>query len=232
MMLASARRSAGSDLGHMDLVDGVELGCADPGQQAGEPGHVAGAHHQSGAVPSRLLAGGEQGSGLGYLVGGGDDGRAGLHRGEGQDGLRSGGGRHHHQVGSLSNDRPLTDPGLRAEPAGDGAQPFQVGVAHLHRADAGTVVEHAHDPQAGGTGTEDDRGGSGGLGGHASSSSRSSRHPPVCGGTPPRPRTRMAAASAMPTTMATNVRRIKVMNPAAKTASGRCRNCDAAWLGG
>ena len=43
----------------------------------------------------------------------------------------------------------------------------------------------------------------------------------------------MAAATAIPTMTATNVRRIKVMNPAAKTASGRCQavglKCGASW---
>ena len=202
MVLTSAFRSTGADLGHMDLAHDVELHRAVNSQHAGEAGGEARTHHDRRSTLTRLV----------------------VHRQQVADGVDVVTRRHHgnpatqerRRLTGLSTAGPGENDGIhvqriRERPAvGDGTVTQTLG----HRLEAIGKVIAQHDLVD--TGRQELAGESGADGadaqdgdaGHVRSGPDSSRHPPDWGGVPPLPRSRSAAATSVANPRAITARRI------------------------
>ena len=208
MMLSGAGRAAGADLRNVNLLDLIEFTRTMPGEDTTETGHESGAHDNRNAARPGFVIEFEQTTDLRGLIGGCDHGDALTHRPTSHLELRTG------RRGNDDHGRVIADPAAMpcdrtaAKIVDKALTPFEAGIADLERVDDAAGAQLPGDPSTGRSSTEEQD-----PSHQRKSSPRSSRQPPVWGGTPPWPRTLIAAATAMPAPMATNARRIKVIRP-------------------
>jgi hypothetical protein len=209
MVLARAGWTTRTDLRYMDLIDLVIIASTVPGEQARQPRHKARTDHDWDFVIGGLVVKSEEATDLRRLVRRRDHRYTCVDSSAGQGDLTA--RRRRENNGVVSAFDSAADPARHPAIKGrcQRIESFLVCISDLECIDEARGPQLPCNARTCRAGTEKEN-----LAHQRRSSPRNSRQPPVCGGTPPLPRTRIAAATAIPTVTATTVRRTMVINPA------------------
>ena len=214
MMLAGARRAAGSGLGDMDLVNLIKLTSAVASEKTRQARHEAGTYHHRHRPIASFFIKREESPHLRRLIRGGDDRDALMDGPSGKGHLGTGWAGDHDHVWRAGDTTAHTRLGPVAQCGNQLTEARGVRITDLEFVHHTARSKLASDPCTAGAGTEQQD-----PSHQRRSSPSSSRQPPVCGGMPPLPRTRIPAANATATAMATRARRARVMMPPPTGAS-------------